>query len=39
MIPENFKTTDHNMRVTRISEYSNALYNNEVFKNPNFLSC
>lgn len=38
-IPEKFKSNEHNMRVTRISEYSNALYNNNVFKNPSFLSC
>jgi hypothetical protein len=38
-IPEEFKSNEHNMRVTRISEYSNALYNNNVFKNPSFLSC
>jgi len=38
-VPENFKSKDHSRKVTRISEYSNALYNNNVFKNPSFLSC
>ncbi|KAL4483812.1 hypothetical protein ABPG72_006187 [Tetrahymena utriculariae] len=30
---------DNYMRVTRISEYSNALHNNRVFINPKFTSC
>ena len=38
-IPESLKNNKYNMRVTRISEYSNALYNNNIFKNPSFLSC
>lgn len=29
-IPEEFQNKDNNMRKTRISEYSNALYNNTV---------
>ena len=38
-IPPQFKSKEHNRTVTRISEYSNALYNGHVFKNPQFLSC
>ena len=38
-IPQQFKSKEHNRTVTRISEYSNALYNGHVFKNPQFLSC
>ena len=38
-IPQQFKNKEHNRTVTRISEYSNALYNGHVFKNPQFLSC
>ena len=38
-IPQQFKNKEHNRTVTRISEYSNALYNGGVFKNPQFLSC
>ena len=38
-VPEQFQNKDHNRTVTRISEYSNALYNNNVFVNPRFLSC
>ena len=34
-----FKSKEHNRTVTRISEYSNAMYNGGVFKNPQFLSC
>mmetsp|Transcript_26638 Transcript_26638/g.26526 ORF Transcript_26638/g.26526 Transcript_26638/m.26526 type:complete len:109 (+) Transcript_26638:298-624(+) len=29
----------HNKRVTVISEYSNAMHNGRVFKNPRFTSC
>ena len=38
-IPPQFKNKEHNRTVTRISEYSNAMYNGGVFKNPQFLSC
>ena len=38
-IPPQFKSKEHNRTVTRISEYSNALYNGQVFQNPQFLSC
>ena len=38
-IPQQFKTKEHNRTITRISEYSNAMYNGGVFKNPQFLSC
>lgn len=38
-IPQQFKIKEHNRTVTRISEYSNAIYNNNVFKNPSFISC
>ena len=38
-IPLQFKNKEHNRTVTRISEYSNAKYNGEVFINPRFLSC
>ena len=38
-IPAQFKSKEHNRTVTRISEYSNAMYNGGVFKNPQFLSC
>ena len=38
-IPAQFRNKEHNRTVTRISEYSNAKYNNEVFLNPQFLSC
>ena len=38
-IPQQFKNKEHNRTVTRISEYSNAIYNGGVFKNPQFLSC
>ena len=38
-IPLQFKSKEHNRTVTRISEYSNAKYNGEVFVNPRFLSC
>ena len=38
-IPEKFKHKEFNRTVTRISEYSNAMYNGGVFKNPQFLSC
>ena len=38
-IPLQFKNKEHNRTVTRISEYSNAKYNGEVFVNPRFLSC
>ena len=36
-IPAQFKNKEHNR--TAISEYSNAKYNNEIFQNPQFLSC
>ena len=38
-IPPEFVNKEHNRTVTRISEYSNALYSGGVFKNPQFLSC
>ena len=38
-IPAQFRNKEHNRTVTRISEYSNAIYNGGVFKNPQFLSC
>jgi len=38
-IPEQFRSKEHNRNCNRISEYSNALYNGGVFKNPQFLSC
>ena len=38
-IPPQFKSKEHNRTVTRISEYSNAMYNGGVFQNPQFLSC
>jgi len=38
-IPTQFKSKEHNRTVTRISEYSNAMYNGGVFQNPQFLSC
>ena len=38
-IPERFRNKEHNRTATRISEYSNAIYNGGVFKNPTFLSC
>ena len=38
-IPLQFKNKEHNRTITRISEYSNAKYNGEVFVNPRFLSC
>ena len=38
-IPKQFQNKEHNRTVTRISEYSNALYNGGVFQNPQFLSC
>ena len=38
-IPKQFENKENNRNVTRISEYSNALYNGAVFKNPRFLSC
>ena len=38
-IPKQFENRENNRNVTRISEYSNALYNGAVFKNPRFLSC
>ena len=37
-IPPQFKGKEHNRTVTRISEYSNAMYNGGVFQNPQFLS-
>ena len=38
-IPPQFKSKEHNRTITRISEYSNAMYNGGVFQNPQFLSC
>ena len=38
-IPKKFENKEYNRTVTRISEYSNALYNGAVFSNPRFLSC
>ena len=38
-LPKKFENKENNRTVTRISEYSNALYNNAVFKNPRFISC
>ncbi len=38
-IPPQFRSKEHNRTVTRISEYSNAMYNGGVFQNPQFLSC
>ena len=38
-IPKKFENKENNRNVTRISEYSNALYNGAVFNNPRFLSC
>ena len=38
-IPKQFQNKEFNRTITRISEYSNALYNGGVFKNPQFLSC
>ena len=36
---ESLRTTDHNNRITNISEYSNALNRGRVFINPKFSSC
>ena len=38
-IPKQFENKEFNRTVTRISEYSNALYNGAVFNNPKFISC
>ena len=38
-LPKQFENKEMNRTITRISEYSNALYNNAVFKNPRFISC
>ena len=38
-LPKKFENKENNRTITRISEYSNALYNGHVFKNPRFLSC
>ena len=38
-LPKQFENKENNRTVTRISEYSDALYNNAVFKNPRFISC
>ena len=38
-LPKQYENKGNNRTVTRISEYSNALYNNSVFKNPRFISC
>ena len=38
-ISEKLRETKYNMRVTSISEYSNALNRGRVFTNPKFSSC
>ena len=38
-IMEKLRTTKHNIKVTNISEYSNALNRGRVFINPKFSSC
>ena len=38
-IAEKMKSTKHNIKVTNISEYSNALNRGRVFTNPKFSSC
>lgn len=38
-IAEKLRTTKHNIKVTNISEYSNALNRGRVFINPKFSSC
>ena len=36
---ESLRTSEHNNRITNISEYSNALNRGRVFINPKFSSC
>ena len=36
---EGLRCTEHNIRVTNISEYSNALNRGRFFTNPKFSSC
>ena len=38
-IMEKLRETKHNIKVTNISEYSNALNRGRVFTNPKFSSC
>ena len=38
-ITERLRETKHNIKVTNISEYSNALNRGRVFTNPKFSSC
>ena len=38
-IMERLRETKHNIKVTNISEYSNALNRGRVFTNPKFSSC
>ena len=38
-IADKMLTNKFNRKVTVISEYSNAMHNNRVFKNPRFTSC
>ena len=38
-IAEKLRETKHNIKVTNISEYSNALNRGRVFTNPKFSSC
>ena len=38
-ITEKLRETKYNLRVTNISEYSNALNRGRVFTNPKFSSC
>ena len=38
-ISEKLRETKHNIKVTNISEYSNALNRGRVFTNPKFSSC
>ena len=38
-LPKKFENKDYNRTVTRISEYSNALYNGAVFSASRFISC
>ncbi len=38
-ITEKLRVTKHNIKVTNISEYSNALNRGRVFTNPKFSSC
>ena len=38
-VPQQFKSKENNKTRTRISEFSDAVHNNNCFKNPYFLSC